>query len=63
MTDNELLTRIIVLVDGADKAQDELVATENATGEDDSSTAIDIDYDTYQEIHRLLRVNGRLVQS
>lgn len=56
MTDNELLTRIIVMIDGADAAQD--LIDEDEDGAD--STSVDIDYDTYQDIHKLLRLNGRL---
>lgn len=57
MTRDELLTRIVDIVDSADSAQDLLDADDDT---DTDSTAVDIDYDAYQEIHKLLRLAGLL---
>ncbi len=56
MTTNELLVRITLIVLNADAA---IKMLDDADG-DDASEAVDIDYDAYQEIHRLLRLDGRL---
>lgn len=56
MEDSELLARIHTLILNADTAIDLLEDPDC----DDSSEAVDIDYDVYQEIHKLFRLDGRL---
>lgn len=55
---DDLLARVVAIIDRADVEQDL-----NEADDDDDSTAVDIDYDAYQDIHKLLREAGKLRQS